>query len=151
MITAFGVVAYLKSGAAPKPTSLSSFDQKDQAAKPTEQTGVNKPSSPDDEDGKKRPTKDTDPKTDYGGDGREPPNGNEWKFLQRKNVESAIGIPPVKVESDKSDTKSTTSGEEKPVSSDDETLDEREEYEALRGPDVKGVDPRSTEIGSAHP
>ena len=90
--------------------------------------------------------------TDSGDDGKEPPNGNEWRFIDRKNVESGIGIPVVKTESDKTDNKSETSDHEKPISSDEETLDERDEYyDAIRGPDVKGVDPRSTEIGSAAP
>ena len=151
LITVFGVVANYKSGAAPKPTSLGTFDQKDQSAKPTENTPAEKPSSPDDEDNKKSRRKSGDMLTDSGDDGKEPPNGNEWRFIERKNVESGTGVPVMKAEADKSDTKSETSEQEKPVSSDEETLDEREEYEAIRGPDVKGVDPRSTEIGSAAP
>jgi len=90
--------------------------------------------------------------TDSGDDGKEPPNGNEWRFIDRKNKESHIGILPVKdQQQEKSETKSVASDQEKPVSSDEETLDEREEYEAIRGPDVKGVDARSTEIGNFRP
>ena len=150
LITVFSVVAYVKGGA-PKPTSLSSFDQKDQATNPTDQTPANKPSSPDDEDEKKSRKQSGEMSTDSGDDGKEPPNGNEWRFIERRNVESNIGVPVVKTEQDKSDTTSVATEPEKPESSDEETLDEREEYEAIRGPDVKGVDPRSTEIGSSRP
>jgi hypothetical protein len=36
--------------------------------------------------------------TDSDGDGKEPPNGDEWRFIHRKNVESGTGIPIVKTQ-----------------------------------------------------
>ena len=70
--------------------------------------------------------------TDSGDDGKEPPNGNEWRFIERKNINSNIGIPILKTESDKSEnserseTTSVVSEKEKRSSSEEETLDERE-------------------------
>jgi hypothetical protein len=146
LITVFAAIAYFKTGAPTKLTSLSTSDQKDQSAKPVENS-ENKPTSSDDEDDKRARRKSGDMLTDSDGDGKEPPNGDEWRHIQRRNIESGTGIPIIKTQD--SDTKSeNTDGESKPSTSDDDTLDEREDYEAIRGPDVKGVDPRSTEIGS---
>lgn len=167
LVSVYAVGNYLMAANAPeKPTSLSDMDgSKDKPDVPQDGSSDKtiKPPKDEDEESEKNPEH-GHLKTDSGGDGREPPNNNHWNTVYRGNVNSGYGVAPVKekeadvvqvVDGERTATNNRAQSEtDKQKSSTDETdtdEDKIDEYDILRGPDFRGVDPRASDIGSIRP
>lgn len=162
LVSVYAVANFFMAPNPSKQTSLASLDNSQGNENPPKDGSSDKTIKPPKDEGEKsdRNPEHNQLKTDSGGDGREPPNNNHWNTIYRGNINSDIGGLPIRereeeatpVESMNSIT-GRQSETDKPKSSSEETDDEEkiDEYDILRGPDFREIDPRSSSIGNVRP